>query len=251
MFLAMKRASLILPLALALAGGGIRLPARADDVLPRPAAADRYQKMAERSPFAPPTLGPATQVAPPPPPGPKWSDNLTVTLVTQLGGVYYATILDKAKNERFLLQSNKEDLDRQLALTSIEWGALVSQTTVTLRHNNEFAPVHFDPNAPAATPAALPARGPVPGTYPTDGGCAAARPLAAPAESSGHAGQHPAARPDPYHPDGDGPFAPLAAERVAPPPDQPERRHRPIDGRRELRCRGERRYCSTRWMSSK
>ena len=174
MFPRMNRASLALPLALVLASGGVRLPVRADDVLPQPVAAGRYQKMADRSPFAPPTTGPATQVALPPPPGPKWSDNLTVTLVTQLGGVYYATIQDKAKNEHFLLQSNKEDLDRQLALTSIEWGALVSQTTVTLRHNNEFASVRFDPNAaispPAANPAAMPPRGPVPGTYPPAAG---------------------------------------------------------------------------------
>ena len=169
----MKRASLVLPLALALASG-VLLPARADDVLPQPAAAGRYQKMADRSPFAPPTLGPATQVAPPPAPGPKWSDNLTVTLVTQAGGVYYATIQDKSKGEHFLLQSNKEDLDRQLALASVQWGELVSQTTVTLRHNNEFAPVRFDPNAvvtpPVANPGSLPARGPVPGTYPAAAG---------------------------------------------------------------------------------
>ena len=174
MFPPVKRIALVLPLALVLVTGGVRLPARADDVLPRPAAAGRYEKMADRSPFAPPTIGPATQVAPPPPPGPKWSDNLTVTLVTQLGGVYYATIQDKSKSEHFLLQSNKEDLDRQLALTSVEWGALVSQTTVMLRHNNEFAAVHFDPNAatpaPVANPGSIPSRGSFPGTYPASAG---------------------------------------------------------------------------------
>ena len=172
---AVKLPAFVFPVAFVVALGGFRLSARADDVVPQPPAANRYAKMADRSPFAPPTLvtGPLTPVAPPP--GPKWSDNLTVSLITQQGGVSFATIQDKVKGERFLLQSNKEDLDRQLALASVQWGELVSQTTVMLRHNNEFATVRFDPNAtaaaPAANPAPLPGRGPgIPGSYPAAAG---------------------------------------------------------------------------------
>ena len=107
------------------------------------------------------------------PPGPKWSDNLTVTLITQQGGVSFATIQDKMKNERFLLQSTREDREHQLALAGGQWGDLISQTTVMLRHNNEFATVRFDPNATAAAPAAnpVPGRGTgVVGTYPAAAG---------------------------------------------------------------------------------
>ena len=175
MFPSVKRSVLVFSLVCAVAAGGLCPSARADDVVPRPPAADRYEKMAVRSPFAPPT--PVTGLLAPvaPPPGPKWSDNLAVTLITQQGGVSFATILDKAKGEHFLLQSNKEDLERQLALTNVQWGELISQTTVMLRHNNEFASVRFDPNAaaavPAATPAPLPGRGTmVPGTYPAAAG---------------------------------------------------------------------------------
>ena len=175
MFPAVKSLAPVLSVAFIVAAGGFRLSARADDVVPQPPAANRYAKMADRSPFAPPTpvTGPLTPVVAPP--GPKWSDSLTVTLVTQQGGVSFATIQDKAKNERFLLQSNKEDQDRQLALASVQWGELVSQTTVMLRHNNEFATVRFDPSAtaaaPAANPAPVPGRGPgITGTYPAAAG---------------------------------------------------------------------------------
>ena len=167
----MKRAALILPLALALAlaPGGVRSSARADDLLPQAPAANRYEKMSNRSPFAPPTPVTGAVVPVAAPPGPKWSDDLTVTLLTQQGGVYFATIQDKSKNEHFLLQSNKEDLDRHLALSSVEWGDLVGQTTVMLRHNNEFASVRFDANA-AAAPAPQPGRASIAGTYPPSAG---------------------------------------------------------------------------------
>ena len=162
---------LVLFLAGVVASGLACPSARADDVVPRPPDAGRYEKMANRSPFAPPTPGTGSLTPVAPPPGPKWSDNLTVALITQQGGISFATIQDKVKGEHFLLQSNKEDLDHQLALASVQWGELVSQTTVTLRHNNEFASVRFDPNAAAANPAPVPGRGPaVPGTYPPAAG---------------------------------------------------------------------------------
>ena len=173
MFSPVKRLALVFPLAFAVASGGLCLSARAEDVVPQAPAASRYEKMASRSPFAPPTpvTGLLTSVTAPA--GPKWSDNLTVTLITQQGGVSFATIQDKVKNERFLLQSNKEDPEHQLALVGVQWGDLISQTTVMLRHNNEFATVRFDPNATAAAPAAnpVPGRGTgVPGTYPAAAG---------------------------------------------------------------------------------
>ena len=149
----MKRSVPTLCLACALVWGGVRVDAvGAEDALPRPAAADRYAKMADRSPFAPPTAPPSAGPGPTPlPAGPKWSDDLVVTLLTQQGGVYFATIQDKVKNDHFLLQTNKEDTERHLALASVQWGELVDQTTVTLRHNGEFASVRFDPNSTPGT----------------------------------------------------------------------------------------------------
>ena len=138
---------------LVLALGGVCL-ASAEDVLPRPAGRDRYLKMADRSPFAPPTPVEGVRQAVAAAPGPRWSDALSLGLLTQQGGVYFATIYDKNKNEHFLLQSDREDTGRQLALATVEWGETPDQITVTLRHNSEFAPVRFDPGALTAVPAA-------------------------------------------------------------------------------------------------
>ena len=146
--------------------------ARADDVLPQAAPADRYAKMADRSPFAPPTVAVALPAATPVPAGPKWSDDLTLALLMQRGGVFFATIQNKSKNERFLLESDREDQERHLALTSVEWNDHANQTSVMLRHDTEFAAVRFDASAPV--PAAVAANplmhGMVPGSYPASAG---------------------------------------------------------------------------------
>ena len=108
--------------------------------------------MADRSPFAPPTIGPAVQPTPPPPPGPKWSDSLSVALVTQRGGVFFATIYDKTKNEHFLLESDRVDNDRQLSVSNVQWGDVIDQTVVKLRHNNDLADIRFDASASTSSP---------------------------------------------------------------------------------------------------
>ena len=140
------RVPLLLLLALA------PVAVRADDALPRPYDAGRYAKMADRSPFAPPTpVQAAAAKPPPPPPGPKWSDQLAVTLLTQQGSTYFVSVVDKSKSERFLLRSDQEDADRQLAVTSVAWGEKIDQTVVTLRHRGEFASVHFDAGLSSTT----------------------------------------------------------------------------------------------------
>jgi hypothetical protein len=170
MFAAVHRVALVLfAAAVALRAPGMRAGTATEDILPQPLPPDRYAKMADRSPFAPPSLAPVLAPVAPLPPGSRWSDDLAVTLLTQQGGVYFATIENKSKSERFLLQSDREDKDRHLALASVRWGDLIEQTSVTLRHDNDFATVHFDPGAATAAPIS-PGRASIAGSYPSAAG---------------------------------------------------------------------------------
>ena len=147
-------ARLSLPWLLGLAG--LLLSGRAahgDDVLPQPAPAKRYEKLAGHSPFAPPSAGPAPAApAATPPPGPSWSDNLTVTSLMQSGTVYTATVIQKDTSERYLIRSDAEDREHGLILASVRWAEKPESTKVTMRKGTQFGEVHFDPNATAAGP---------------------------------------------------------------------------------------------------
>ncbi len=122
--------------------------ARADDVLPPPAPAKRYEKLAAHSPFAPPSAGPAPMApAAPPPPGPTWSENLTVTSLMQVHGVYTVTVAAKDSPTKFFVRSDAEDAESHLMVASVRWADRPEDIKVTLRKGTQFGDVHFDPAA--------------------------------------------------------------------------------------------------------
>ena len=145
------------PWLLGLAGWLFGVAAHADDVLPQPAPASRYDKLAGHSPFAPPSAGPAP-VAPTatPPPGPTWSDNLTVTSLMQIAGVYTATVTEKDGSAHYLVRSDAENPENHLILASVRWADKPDAIKITMRKGTQFGEVRFDPAATTST-------GPVPG----------------------------------------------------------------------------------------
>ena len=120
---------------------------RADDVLPKPVPADRYNKMAAHSPFTPPTTPVATpppQVAPPPP---SWLDKLSVNMLMQDHGVFYATVVDQDSPTHIYLSSDKEDPDSHMAIASVKWDSENHDETpiITLRRGTDFGQVRYEP----------------------------------------------------------------------------------------------------------
>jgi hypothetical protein len=124
--------------------------ARADDVLPKALPANRYEKLAAHSPFAPPTV--AAPVAPAPVAAPKgsWADKLAVTALMQNGGIYIATVVDRDSSQHFIVTSDKEN-ERSMMLASVQWGDKYDQTRITIRRGAEFGQVAFDASAGAAS----------------------------------------------------------------------------------------------------
>jgi hypothetical protein len=120
---------------------------RAGDILPKAFPASRYEKLGAHSPFAPPTVvvaGPAPVIAP----TTSWSDKLAITLLTQQGGKYVATVLDRDSSQHFLVDSEQEN-ERHMMLSSVQWADAPNQTRVTIRRGTEFGQVSFDPSASA------------------------------------------------------------------------------------------------------
>lgn len=156
----LRRASCLLFCLVGLAFG---TSARADDVLPRPAAPKRYEKLAAHSPFAPPT-GPvqAAPPPPPPPPGPTWSDNLTVTSLVQNGNLYTATVVEKDSSNHFLIRSDVENADNHMELATVKWADKPDAIKVTVRKGTQFGDVRFDPSATAPSGDGGPAAQPQP-----------------------------------------------------------------------------------------
>ena len=133
------------PLVFCLAALALGVTARADDVLPQPAPAKRYEKLAAHSPFAPPSAGPAPVAPSAPPPGPTWSDNLTVTSLMQVHGVYTATVVAKDAPTKYFVRSDVEDRESHLMVASVRWADQPEDIKVTLRKGTQFGDVHFDP----------------------------------------------------------------------------------------------------------
>ncbi len=147
-----------------LTGGAVR----ADDALPSPPPNKRYDKLAARSPFAPPTAGPApTAPAATPPPAPSWSDNLTVTSLMQSGNVFFATIMEKDTSARHLIRSDEVDKLTLLELASVRWAATSDAIKVTVSKGTQFADLKFDPSATADGAGSMP--GMPPGLAPRPG----------------------------------------------------------------------------------
>jgi hypothetical protein len=142
--------------------------ARADDILPKPFPASRYEKMSARSPFSPPTVA---AFVPPVPSAPtvSWSDKLAVTALMEQGGKYFATVVDRDSSQHFLISSDKENNDHEkMMLSSVQWAPKIAQTRVTIRKGTEFGQVAFDPsaaintNSPAIPGSLRPPNAPVP-----------------------------------------------------------------------------------------
>ena len=140
--------------------------ARADDPLPQPAAPKRYDSLAARSPFAPPTgPAPAAAATPTPPPDPSWSDNLVVTSIMQNGNDYTATVMEKDTSARCLVRSGVAREDNQLELAKVVWADKPEAIKVTLRKGSQLGDVHFDASAASTSgpaPGQPPGRVPVP-----------------------------------------------------------------------------------------
>ena len=135
--------------ALAVAGAAVH--ARADDPLPKPVSPDRYNKMAAHSPFAPPTEAPRAQVAAAtPPPGPSWSDKLTANMITQVGGVFYVTVVDPDSTQHLYLSTDAVDQMSQLKVSSVEgWNPAEGneEPKITLLKGTQFGVIRYEPGA--------------------------------------------------------------------------------------------------------
>ena len=144
---------------------GIGDEAQADDILPKPFPASRYEKMSARSPFSPPTVA-AFVPAAPTVPTVSWSDKLAVTALMEQGGKYFATVVDRDSSQHFLISSDTENNDHdRIMLSSVQWAAKINQTRITIRKGTEFGQVAFDPSAAVSTSSpAVP--GAIPGAFP-------------------------------------------------------------------------------------
>jgi hypothetical protein len=158
MMLRRRLAPGLLGLAAGLAAGP---EAWADDVLPKAFPASRYAKLGAHSPFSPPTAAAAVPMTTAAPAG-SWADKLSVALLMEQGGKYVATVVDRDSAEHFLVTSDGGN-DKNMTLSSVQWGDKPNQTRVTIRKGTEFGQVAFDPNATAASSAAAPM---LPGVFP-------------------------------------------------------------------------------------
>ncbi len=154
----MKSSRLTLAALLALAASAPLPPSlRADDALPKAQPAGRYEPMASRSPFMAPTSALPTPTPAPVAAGPHWWDQMVVTSLMEAGGTFFAAVVDKSNNKRYVLESGKPDEDSHLLLASVQWNERADQSTVTVRKGTEIAPpLRFDPTAVASAPAAAP-----------------------------------------------------------------------------------------------
>ena len=125
---------------------------RAEDALPKAQPAAVYEPMAARSPFMAPTA-PVTTTQAPAQSGPHWWDQMTVTSLMEIGGVYFAGVVDKANSKHYVLESGKPDEDSHLLLASVQWNERAEQSTIIVRKGLEVAPpLRFDPTAAPAVP---------------------------------------------------------------------------------------------------
>ena len=133
-----------------LVGAVLTAQARADDPVPKPISPDHYNRMAAHSPFAPPTEAPRTQVAAPtPPPGPSWSDKLTVTMITQVDGVFYVTVVDPDSPQHLYLSSDAVDQPSQMKVESVKWNPAEGdeEPAITLSKGAQHGTVRYDPGS--------------------------------------------------------------------------------------------------------
>ena len=148
------RLSLVVLAALA-APASVRL--LADDALPKAQPVARYEPMAARSPFMAPTAPPPAATPVPVQAGPHWWDQMVVTSLMEAGGTYFAAVVDRANNKRYVLESGKTDEESNLLLADVQWNERADQSTVTVRKGAEIAPpLRFDASAVASTPASAP-----------------------------------------------------------------------------------------------
>ena len=140
---------------------GFAARVRADDPTPHPLPANRYDMMAVRSPFAPPTEA----IKPPPtatsPPVPSWSDKFSVSMLMQDHGIFYATVVDADNPQHLYLNSAREDPISHLKIGPVQWNPSggQEQPMVTLLRGSERAQVRYEPGSGAGA-AILPPRPP-------------------------------------------------------------------------------------------
>lgn len=147
------------------------LPAAGDDpkaaaaasLIPKPLAAGRYQALAARSPFSPPS---APVIAPPPaptPPPPGWAEKWILASAAQIGTGYRVTLAPKlggaggntSPAERLIIVTGEDNAER-ISLSQVQWSEQAGQTRVTLIKDGVPGVFTFEPGALAGSAATAP-----------------------------------------------------------------------------------------------
>ena len=151
----------LLPSPLCLLPSAFPAPAP-DPLIPGPRAADRYQVLAARSPFSPPTAEAPPPVATPTPPPPAWGEKYTLGGLAQFGAGYKVTLNPKnpvgAGATASAGSNNVNPTERLVIITGtpgpegitlvgVQWNDDPKQTRATLLKNGVPAVFTFDPTA--------------------------------------------------------------------------------------------------------
>jgi hypothetical protein len=106
-------------------------------VVPDPLPVTRYEKMINKSFFAP-----ATPVAPAA--APSFTANLYVTSVAKIADKDFVTIAKQGDPQsKFSLYGNDQS-DGGIQLVSVEWSEQIGKTKVTIKKGTEFGVLEFD-----------------------------------------------------------------------------------------------------------
>lgn len=132
--------------------------AGADPTSPIPAAlpSSRYEKMSQKSPFAP-----ATAAATPPAALPDFAANLYVSGLAKLGDKDFVTIQSRDGNARYSLATGEQAPDGT-TLVKVDWLSDVGKSKVTVKKGAETGTLSFDQAMQQNTAAMPPASGGAP-----------------------------------------------------------------------------------------
>lgn len=137
------------------------LGAPPDPLIPQRLAADRYQALAARSPFSPPTMeAPVPTTAAPP--APAWGEKYTLSGISQIGAGYRVTLNPKNPigsgasassggnsvnaSERIIVLTGEPTVDG-ITLAGVQWNDDPKQMRATLLKNGVPAVFGFDATA--------------------------------------------------------------------------------------------------------
>lgn len=115
--------------------------------LPAPVSIERYQKLIEKSPFAPATP-PVT--AAPVVEKPSFAKDYYITGVAQIDGVPFVTFTSRDRQKHFSLSVG--ETKEGITLSSVQWVNAMGGSRAVIKMGNEFGEIAFDEAAMKAPP---------------------------------------------------------------------------------------------------